>query len=123
MCLSCEVLMAQANLEKAPHERDLDEYPPEWQAEFSRFSEAVLDLSLRYGETVMIRIFDPRSLQGLLKVIRYGIHRYPTFIVEGSRKIVGLDTQSLEQVLQAAGAIVQTQSSNIRHSYGTQVNI
>ncbi len=106
ICLTCEALIAQAKMDKAPHERDLDEYPPEWQADYQRFSDAILDLSLRYGDSVMIRIWDPRSLQGLFKAIRYGVHRYPTFIVDRHKKVVGLDTSKLNESLQAAGAVV-----------------
>jgi len=113
ICLSCEMLLAQASLDKAPHERGLDEYPPEWQAEFRRFSELVLDLSLRYADSVVIRIWDPRSLQGLLKAIRYGIHRYPAFVVDRSKKIVGLDPQPLDRALQDAGAVVQIELPDI----------
>jgi len=106
ICLTCEALIAQAKMDKAPHERDLDEYPPEWQADYQRFSDVILDLSLRYGDSVMIRIWDPRSLQGLFKAIRYGVHRYPTFIVNRHKKVVGLDTSKLNESLQAAGAVV-----------------
>ncbi len=105
------MMIAQAGMDKEPCERGLDEYPPEWQADFRHFSEAILELSLRYGDTVMIRIWDPRSLQGLIKAIRYGAHSYPTFIVGKSRKIVGLDMPELEQVLRAAGAIRQPDPS------------
>jgi hypothetical protein len=106
LCLSCETLIAQAGLDKAPDERGLKEYPPEWQADFQRLSDMIFDFSGRYGDSVMIRIWDPRSFQGLFKAIRYGIHRYPTFVVNGHEKVVGLDTSSLEQTLQAAGAAV-----------------
>lgn len=109
ICLSCEMLMAQAELDQGPCERGLDEYPPEWQAEFRRFSGLMFDLSSRYGDTVMFRIFDPRSLQGLFKAIRHGIRRYPTFIVPGSRKISGLDIEPLKKALEATGAIVQNE--------------
>jgi hypothetical protein len=114
ICLSCEALIAQAEMDKAPHERGLDEYPPEWQADFQRFSEAILELSLRYGDSVMIRIWDPRSLQGLFKAVRYGIHRYPTFVVGGHRKVVGLEMSQLGQALQEAGAIAQEESSPVQ---------
>jgi hypothetical protein len=107
VCLTCEALIAQAGMEKTPHERGLDEYPPEWQAEFQCFSAAIFDLSQRYGDSIMIRIWDPRSLQGLLKAIHYGAHRYPTFVVGTGRKVVGLDMPQLEQILQAAGAVIQ----------------
>ena len=107
ICLSCEMLIAQAKMDQAPHKRGLDEYPPEWQADFQHFSDAILELSLRYGDSVMIRIWDPRSLQGLFKAIRYGVHRYPTFVVGGRKKVVGLEMSQLGQALQAAGVVVQ----------------
>ena len=61
----------------------------------------MLDLSARYGDRVLIRIWDPRSMQGLWKSIRYGVRRYPTFIVAG-RKIGGWDRTQLEQTLAKA---------------------
>ncbi|MCJ7433082.1 MAG: hypothetical protein MUO77_06300 [Anaerolineales bacterium] len=114
ICLSCEALIAQAEMDKAPHERGLDEYPPEWQADFQHFSDAILELSLRYEDSVMIRIWDPRSLQGLFKAIRYSVHHYPTFVVDGRRKVVGLDMLQLEQTLQEAGAVAQEDSSPVQ---------
>lgn len=100
ICLSCEMLMARANMDQAPNERGLDEYPPEWQEEFQRLSEVVFTLAYRYGDSILIRIWDPRSLQGLFKAIRYGVHRYPTFVIDGQRKITGLDKNLLETALQ-----------------------
>ena len=100
MCLSCEMLMARANLDKAPAERGLEEYPPEWQAEFHRLSDLILDLASRYGGRVLIRVWDPRSLQGLWKSIRHGVRRYPTFIV-GERQVTGWEVAQLEQIIQA----------------------
>ena len=108
ICLSCEMLMARANLGQAPYERGLDEYPPEWQEEFQRLSDMVYSLAGRYGNNILIRIWDPRSLQGLVKSIRYGVRRYPTFIVEGRDKIAGWDAEKLEQVILAAGATPQS---------------
>ena len=99
--------MARANLDQAPHERGLDEYPPEWQEEFQRLSDVILNLSNRYQDSILIQIWDPRSLQGLIKSIRYWVRRYPTFIVEGQEKVTGncsglslcILTTSLLQVL------------------------
>lgn len=108
VCLSCEMLMARANLGQAPYERGLDEYPPEWQEEFQRLSDMVYSLAGRYGNNILIRIWDPRSLLGLVKSIRYGVRRYPTFIVEGQDKIAGWDAEKLEQVILAAGAAPQS---------------
>jgi hypothetical protein len=107
ICLSCEMLMARANLDQAPHERGLDEYPPEWQEEFQRLSDVVMSLSTRYQDSILIRIWDPRSLQGLMKSIRYWVRRYPTFIVEGREKVTGWDVEQLEQHIVAAGSVLQ----------------
>jgi len=101
--------MAHANMDKAPYECGLEEYPPDWQEDFQRLSDLVLDLAARYGDRILIRIWDPRSLQGLIKAIRYGVHCYPTFVVRGGKKVVGLDMPQLEQTLQAAGAVVQSE--------------
>ena len=101
ICLSCEMLMARANLDKAPTKRGLDEYPPEWQEDFHRLSDLVLDLAARHGNSILIRIWDPRSLQGMIRSIRYGVRRYPTFVVAG-HKMSGWDTTGLEQTLAKA---------------------
>ena len=93
--------MAQANLGQAPHERGLDEYPPEWQEEFKRLSATIFNLADRYQDQVQIRIWDPRSLQGLWRSIRHGVRRYPTFIVNGHNKLTGWDNDKLEQQIQA----------------------
>jgi len=101
------MLMARANLDKSPHERALDEFPLEWQADFRHLSALILDLAARYGDSVLIRIWDPRSLQGLIKSVRYGVRRYPTFVVAG-RKIAGWDTAQLEQLVREAGGVEST---------------
>ena len=108
ICLSCEMLMARANLDQAPHERGLDEYPPEWQEEFQRLSDVVMGLSNRYQDSILIQIWDPRSLQGLIKSIRYWVRRYPTFIVEGQNKVTGWDVEQLDQFIMKAGGVQHT---------------
>jgi hypothetical protein len=101
MCTSCEVMMSQASLGQAPQERGLEEYPPEWQEEFKHLSSIVISLSEQYPNEVQIRIWDPRSLQGMWKSIRHGIRQYPTYIVNGRIKFSGWDTAELEQHLQS----------------------
>jgi len=99
ICLSCEMLMARAHLDQAPHERGLDEYPPEWREEFERLSNLIFHLAARYQEKILIRIWDPRSLQGLWKAVRYGAHRYPTFVIDGQKKVTGWE-HDLDEVLE-----------------------
>ncbi|PKO23105.1 MAG: hypothetical protein CVU38_05915 [Chloroflexi bacterium HGW-Chloroflexi-1] len=104
LCTSCEMLIAQADLDRPPAERGLDEYPPEWQADFRRLSALIFDLANRYGDRVLIRIYDPRSLQGLIKALRYGVRRYPTFVVAGREQVAGLDGAAVERLLRNATA-------------------
>ena len=102
--------MARANLDQAPHERGLEEYPPEWQAEFQRLSDVILDLATRYQDNILIQIWDPRSLQGLMKSIRYWVRRYPTFIVDGQEKVTGWNVEQLEQHILAASGLPQSRN-------------
>ena len=99
LCQACELLMARAQLDQAPPERGLDELPPEWRADFQRLSALIFDLSRRYGDKLIIRVYDPRSLPGLIKAVRYGARRYPTFVVAGRTKITGWDTAALDRAL------------------------
>jgi hypothetical protein len=103
LCTSCETMMAQADLVQPPFERGLDEYPSDWQDDFKRLTEVIFSLSDHYPDKVQIRIWDPRSFQGLLKSIRHGVRRYPTFIVNGHQKIAGWDEHKLHQSIKAFG--------------------
>jgi hypothetical protein len=103
LCNSCELLMARANLDQAPPDRGLDEYPSDWQADFQRLTELIYNLSDRYGDRVLIRIFDPHSWQGLIKALRHGVRRYPTFVVGGRTKVVGWDETALDNAMVEAG--------------------
>lgn len=102
LCQACEVLLARADLDQAPPQRGLDELPPEWQADFRRLSAMIFDLAGRYGERILIRVYDPRSLQGLVKAVRHGVRRYPTFLVAGRTKITGWDDAALTLAVEHA---------------------
>ncbi len=104
LCQACELLMARADLDQAPPERGLDELPPEWQADFQRLSALIFDLAGRYRDRILIRVYDPRSLQGLVKAVRHRARRYPTFVVAGHDRVVGWNDAALEQALVRAGA-------------------
>jgi hypothetical protein len=108
MCNACEVMMAQADLGQASPDRGLDEYPPEWQADFKRLIDTIYAIADHYQEQVQIRVWDPRSFQGLVKSIRYGVRRYPTFIINGHTKITELDSDQLEQKI---GVLVESNNS------------
>jgi hypothetical protein len=96
ICSSCELVFSEAGLGEHPAERDLKEYPEEWQHGFHRLTNWVYDLAERYGDRILIKVIDPRSFEGLAKSLRYRVRRYPTWIVNGKTRVVGWDRQSLE---------------------------
>lgn len=102
MCNACELILSQASLGQAPEERGLEEYPPELVDEFTRLSTAIYALADRFHGQVQIRVWDPRSLQGLWKAIRHGVHRYPTFIIGKQYKLTGWDESELLRQIQSA---------------------
>jgi len=101
-CTTCEMMIAQAGVGQSPEQRGLDEYPPDWQADFQHLSSLIFTLADTYQDKACIRIWDPRSLQGLIKSIRHGIRRYPTFILDGRTKLSGWDEDKLELCIQSA---------------------
>lgn len=104
LCQACELMMARADLDQAPPARGLDDLPPEWQADFRRLSDLIFDLAGRYGDRIEIRVYDPRSLQGMAKALRHRVRRYPTFVIAGREKVIGWDGAALAQALGRAGA-------------------
>ncbi len=86
----------------APHERSLDELPPDWQADFKKLSAMIFDLADCYQNKVQIKVWDPRSFQGLWKSIRHGVRRYPTFVLDEHRKMSGWDRDKLDEYIQEA---------------------
>src|SRR4030042_6348365 len=105
LCTACEMVMAQADMGRSPGERGLEDLPAAWQEEAQRLSVLLTALAQRYGERIAIRLWDPRSLQGMWESIRHGVRRYPTFIVDGRRRIPGWNITALEQALHAAGLV------------------
>lgn len=109
MCSTCEMFLAEANLGGSPEKRGLDEYPPEWQEELRQLSSLIYSIAESYHDSVRIRIWDPRSLQGMWKSIRHGVRRYPTFIINGRTKLTGWDKDRLEKNIQAAGKMSKSE--------------
>jgi hypothetical protein len=96
---TCELVLGHSKAAEPAAKRVLDQYPPEWYEEYRRLVEYVHDLADRHGEQILIRVIDPQSPEGLLKSLRYRVRRYPTWVVEGQKRIVGWDSQALEAAL------------------------
>jgi hypothetical protein len=106
LCRICQIVLDQTpGVSGDPKDRTtlgvLDEYPPDWQERFRRLETLLRTLSARYDGRVRWRVLDPRSLQGLWASIRYGVRRYPTFVIAGKKLVVETDADVawLEDVL------------------------
>jgi len=97
-CLACEALSAGMVGNMARQEM-VQEYPAEFLEEFDRLMRWINELTLRFGPALQVRVVDPQSPEGLWKCLRYGVRRYPTFLLPGGRKVVGWDWEALEGAL------------------------
>jgi hypothetical protein len=99
LCSACELVMADAGVGESPTERALEQYPREWQEEYQRLSDWVYELAGRYGDQILVKVIDPQSPEGLFKSLRYRVRRYPTWVVNGKKRVVGWDREALDAVL------------------------
>jgi hypothetical protein len=102
VCLNCEVILSQVQLGNPPSQRDLAEYPADWQAELKQLSDLIFTLSDKFQNDILIRLWDPRSLQGLWKSLRYRVHQYPVFIVNQKMVIPGCSYLEVEAGIEKA---------------------
>ena len=89
LCSSCQVVMGGVGLGPAGQEQS--DYPEEHRRDFEATLTLVKEAAETFGDGLVIRWYDPRSLRGLWLSIRHGVRRYPTFVLKGGEKIVGLD--------------------------------
>jgi len=98
-CSHCERLFDVAGIGSSVHREMRGAYPPEILAEARRLATWLQNLSTRYGNRLHIRIVDPQSPEGFLKSLRYGVRRYPAFIINRRAKYVGWEPTALDRLL------------------------
>ncbi|MBI4589744.1 MAG: hypothetical protein HY725_12980 [Candidatus Rokubacteria bacterium] len=81
------------------HREQLDSgLPKELAAEFHALSEWAQGLPHRYGSRVTVRLVDAASIEGFFKSLFRRLHRYPAFVVEGT-KYVGSDFSKVDRLI------------------------
>jgi hypothetical protein len=78
----------------------LNEYPEDLKEEYLFLSNWIRELARKYGPQILIKVIDVQSLQGVYKSIRYGIRRYPTFVINRQTKYTGKDKDRLDTLIQ-----------------------
>lgn len=78
--------------------------PREWseaRTDYYRLWRLLDAISDRFRGRVTVYIVDPVSLQGLFKITRHRIRRFPTFLIGGREKYTGWDLEELVQRIEA----------------------
>ncbi len=67
--------------------------------EYYRLLQLLDGLSERFRGRIVIYLVDPFSLQGLFKVARYRIRRFPTFVVGGRDRYTGWAVEEVADLI------------------------
>ncbi len=101
-CRHCEVVWKEAEIDGVKKFHDdavQSSIPPELFQEYQHLSDWVMDAVERYCGRVVFKVIDAASFEGLLKSVRYGVHKYPTVIVEGKERMTGTDYAAAEAII------------------------
>jgi hypothetical protein len=100
-CQHCEVVWDHLGLGRRIHEeqRTSGLLPPDLEADYAAISDWVREAVQRFGDRLTIKMIDAASVEGVWKALRYRVHHFPAFIVDGTEKILGFDRERLDAAL------------------------
>lgn len=98
-CAHCETIFDLTEIGQRVHSQLLDEYPHDLKEDFEHLSAWLIELAIRYGNAIHIKLIDPQSLEGFFKCIRYWVRGYPAFIIAGHKEHIGWDKEALDRAL------------------------
>ena len=98
-CGQCQLIFNSVGVGGQVHQDDVASYPEEFVQDWERLSEWVFKLAETFPDRLIIRITDAQSVNGLWKSISKGVHKYPTFIIEGGEKYQGWDGEALNALI------------------------
>lgn len=96
-CKHCMMVFKEADLRL--NQKTFQEYPPEWQDDYRRMGQLLREIMNKF-QGLEIELVDPQTPLGLYKSLRYAITKYPTFILEGKKKVVGWQKEELIQAIE-----------------------
>jgi hypothetical protein len=81
-CQHCEVVWHEIKASGPIHQEQVaSSLPDDLIQEYQEISNWADELFRRYADRVTVQVIDAASLEGVLKSLRYGVHRYPAVIV------------------------------------------
>ncbi len=107
-CTHCEVLFQEAEVKgvKKFHADTLEtSMPADMMQEYRNLSDWILNSVERFGGRVVFKVIDAASMEGLLKSVRYGVHKYPAVVIDGKTKQTGADFQKAQALIDQSLAL------------------
>jgi hypothetical protein len=102
-CLHCEAVWGHLGLGQAIHEEQRQSLlPPDLGEEYERISDWVAGALDRHPGRLEVRLVDAASVEGVGKALRHRLRRFPAFVVNGRRTVVGFDPTRLEAAVSEA---------------------
>jgi len=98
-CQHCELVWDQAQIDgvKKFHADALEtSIPPEMMQEYQSLSDWIRNTVKRYSGRATFRVVDAASVEGVWKTLRYGVRKYPAFVIEGQDKLTGTNFAQVE---------------------------
>jgi len=98
-CSRCGLIFSESGFEKKVIDEVFAEYPNDLREELHRLSEWVGELTRLYRHRLRIQVIDIKSLTGIYKCLRYGLFKYPAFIINKKDVLSGWDREKLSNIL------------------------
>ncbi len=77
-CQHCEVFLKELDASRAIHHEQVEaSLPEELTQDYQTISDWADALFRRYASRVTLKVIDVASLEGVIKSVQYGLHRYP----------------------------------------------
>ncbi len=100
-CAHCELVWDGAGLAQRFRQEQWDNsFPDDLKEQYLQLSDFLLRLQRKYGPSLRVSLVDAASIEGFLKSIRYGVRRFPAFVIDGREKVLGLDVDRVERLVE-----------------------
>lgn len=104
-CTHCEVAWREMGASNHIHDEQVQSsLPPDLADDYQAISDWVREVFRLYCDQLLVKVIDAASLEGFVKSLRNGIHRYPAIILEG-KKFTG--DEAIHHANQALAALLQ----------------
>ena len=89
-CTHCEVAWREMGADNRIHTEQVESSLPEdLMREYQTVSDWVKELFRTHCDTVLLKVIDAASIEGVYKSLRYNARRYPAVIVNGQSRFLG----------------------------------